>query len=231
VTGQAYSRHLNSHLDEGDAGFTLVEMLAALVLMTLVSTLIFGGISFGARIWEKGNSITETWREISVARHFLNQHLSRIYPEYLDPVLDLERVTFSGKQNEMLYSAPLPSRLETGGNQRFALYLDDDGTRRDLRLDWVFDDQLNDPRDSSDVTSVTLISGLRQVQFSYVDEEGEVSNTWFRLNKLPTKIRIDAEKEGKSDFVWPTLIVKPMVQVDVECVYDPVTRGCRGRYE
>jgi len=52
---------------------------------------------------------------------------------------------------------------------------------------------------------------------------------WTLPSRLPRLVRVKIEfPDGDARF-WPELLVAPRIDVDVGCVYDALTKRCRGR--
>src|SRR5579864_2460479 len=64
----------------GDAGFTLLELLISLTLLAVLSAILFGGLRFGTRAWERSEVMASETDEIAIAQNFLRRQLSDAYP-------------------------------------------------------------------------------------------------------------------------------------------------------
>ena len=79
-----------------------------------------------------------------------------------------------------------------------------------------------------------LLANVQSVELSYFgkgrsDRAAAWHPRWVGERALPQAVRIRvrfAEGDGRH---WPELVVAPRIAVDVGCVYDPLTKQCRGR--
>ncbi len=61
------------------AGFTLIELLVALTLVGLISVALFGGLRFGARVWEEGALHSARLAEIETVQSLLRRQLAQAH--------------------------------------------------------------------------------------------------------------------------------------------------------
>src|SRR5215467_5849835 len=63
-----------------EAGYTLIELLASLIILAMVSVMMFQGISTGRRIWERADIANARGESISGAQMLLRARIERSYP-------------------------------------------------------------------------------------------------------------------------------------------------------
>src|SRR5262249_14943391 len=81
---------------DGEAGFTLVELLVAFTLLALLVTGLFSGLRVGFKVWQQGNARTEHDQHAIVAQNFLRQVIGDAYPFFVGEDPTRGRVDFSG---------------------------------------------------------------------------------------------------------------------------------------
>ena len=121
-----------SHLDA--AGFTLLELLISLTLLAALSTILFGGLRFGTRAWERSEAQAAETDEIAVAQNFLRRQLSEAYPLVTTADPTGARIYFEGGSDSLQFLAPAPAALAAGGRSRFALVARRRDGRNELRM-------------------------------------------------------------------------------------------------
>jgi general secretion pathway protein J len=192
------------------AGFTLLEVLAALVLLALLLVGVYSGIASASRSVRSGTAAIERTDQMRSAQQFLRRELAQSVAEPIGHTDRGEPIYFRGSAQEMRYVAPLPGYLGKLGPQLQQLQLVDDGQggqRLELRLALLPPDgqparPLGEPQ--------VLFDHIKQGSFSYsgVDTQGQPvpwSPQWADGRVLPLLVRIELEPQGRGS--WPRLDV------------------------
>ena len=192
------------------AGFTLLEILAALVLLALLLVGVYSGIATASRSVRSGTAAIERMDQMRSAQQFLRRELAQSVTEPIGRTDRGEPIYFQGSAREMRYVAPLPGYLGKLGPQLQQLQLVDDGhggQRLELRLALLPPDgqparPLGEPQ--------VLFDHIKQGSFSYrgVNSQGEVvpwSPAWADGRLLPLLVRIEVQPQGRGN--WPRLDV------------------------
>ena len=66
--------------DAGSRGFTLVELLLALTLMSMLLALAYGGLRAATRAADRGQTILEHSSRIRMAHQFVHKQLNQMLP-------------------------------------------------------------------------------------------------------------------------------------------------------
>ncbi|HWD28595.1 MAG TPA: prepilin-type N-terminal cleavage/methylation domain-containing protein [Rhizomicrobium sp.] len=196
-----------------EAGFTLIEILVTLALLSLLAVLLFGGLRFGVRAWDGAQAHGAGMEELHVVQDRLRHEIEAAYPGYdaSDPLHP--RIDFSGGEAHMDFLAPAPQALDTPGRIRTVLSVARDGN--DARLDM----------EAGDAASA-LLRHAASIRFAYSDGD-RWTDSW--NGTLPKLIRIRVSFKPRDGRIWPDLIVAPHIDADSGCVYDPSIRHCAGR--
>ena len=64
----------------GEAGFTLVELLVALALFSLLVTLLFDNVRFGLHAWRQGSAHAENIDHGMIVQDLLRRMIENAYP-------------------------------------------------------------------------------------------------------------------------------------------------------
>ncbi|WP_158882599.1 prepilin-type N-terminal cleavage/methylation domain-containing protein [Rhodanobacter sp. L36] len=189
-------------------GFTLIEVLASLVLMALLMLGVYSGIQTASHSVRSGTAAVERIDQLRSAQDFLRRELAQ---SLIQPISHNERgedLYFAGGPRQMLYVAPLPGYLGKLGPQLQQLQLIDDGhgsSRLELSLA-VLPPDGQPPRPLGDPQ--VLVDHIRSGGFKYsgVDTQGNVlpwSGSWADGRLLPQLVSIDLKVDGNYD--WPQL--------------------------
>lgn len=192
------------------AGFTLLEILAALVLLALLLVGVYSGIASASRSVRVGTAAIERVDQMRSAQQFLRRELAQSVAAPFARTDRGEPVYFQGNAHTMRYVAPLPGYLGRLGPQLQQLQLVDDGhggLRLELRLALLPPDG-QPPRPLGEPQ--VLFDHIKQGSFSYAgaDNQGEAapwSADWNDGRGLPVLVRIELQPQGAGS--WPRLEV------------------------
>ena len=132
----------------GPPGVTLVELLVALSILSLMAVLLLGGMHLGLRVWESGGDRQVFEQRLERADAFLRQLLAqagRAAPAVATPAAEdltgpgaapIVKVGFVGEADRMIFVALLPYQLGSAGNCEFQLSRHSNGRGGNLVLSW-----------------------------------------------------------------------------------------------
>jgi len=204
-------------------GFTLVEILLALVLMGMLMGLAYGGLRASTRATNKGQTILEESSRIRMAHQFVRKQLNQMAAlAFGEDENDGTRIVFDGEANKIRFVAQMPGYLGFGGPQvqELSLVAGDEGQMLVLNhaLLQGFEEQnlyLRDP--------IVLLDKIENAQFSFLgrDEEGELLgwvNQWDQPGNLPVSVALDVQFTEDVYLKWPLLTAS--VRVDSSALED-----------
>jgi general secretion pathway protein J len=202
------------------AGFTLLEVLAALVLLALLLVGVYSGIRTATHSVRSGTAAIERLDQIRSAQQFLRRELAQSLAQPIGHTDQGEPIYFVGTAHEMRYVAPLPGYLGKLGPQLQRLQLVDDG-HEGLRLELSLvllppDGKPPQPLGEPQV----LLDHIRDGGFNYrgIDARGAAvpwAPTWADGRLLPQLVSITLRSQDGAD--WP--------QLDVPLRVNPVQTG------
>ncbi len=191
-------------------GFTLLEVLASMVLLALLLLGVYSGIRTATHSVRSGTAAIERIDQVRSAQQFLRRELAQSLTQPISLTDKGEPIYFVGSAHDMRYVAPLPGYLGKLGPQLQRLKLVDDGhagMRLELSLALLPPDggptrPLGEPQ--------VLLDHIREGSFNYrgTDTRGESvpwSTTWSDGRLLPQLVRIDLHTDEQIG--WPTLEV------------------------
>ena len=200
-------------------GFTLLELLVALLLLSLIFILLTSGLQFGTRAWNVGQEEPNSTSEVMTVQKLLRRVLSEARPLMIEATPTVRRhVFFAGNQNSVRFIAPVPEHLGVGGFYEVALYLTDDGgSDNRLEMSWrLFREAESSSGPQGEERRVALLDKVAQIQFAYFGRpqpQGAARwyDDWQDLKSLPDLIRMHVTLSG-GEQVWPDLTVATNVQ-------------------
>lgn len=208
-----------------EAGFTLLEILIASTLLAFLSIGLLAGLRFGSNIWLKSQSRNVDANTMRVAERTLTAHLSSLYPKFVTESPTVAYVAFDGARDRMSFLSA--ATADTGHLARDTLEAGRDGT---LRLTMA--PELARPGTAVEVE--TLARNVASAELGYYGAaDGERVPSWHaswrNQRTAPSLIRIRVALKGGGNTPWPEMIVAPRIAADSGCIYDAVTKFCRGR--
>jgi general secretion pathway protein J len=214
---------LNRRSKSSVSGFTLVELLLAITLMSILLGLTYSGLRAATRSSERGEQLLAAGAELRVSHQFIRRQLNQMLPLPFAVTDDSEeiQIVFEGDANHIQYVAPMPGYLGTGGPQVQLIEIVN-GDNGDVMLQFshslllgFFEDRLYDRE------PVILLEGVKSADFEFLgkDEEGELIDwaiTWEQFDVLPVAVRLNIELSEELNLIWPELVAG--VRVDEQAV-------------
>lgn len=212
-------------------GFTLVELLIALALMSLITLLLFSGLRLGTSAWEGVETVAERTAEPRIARNFLERVLTQTRPARVE--FDAEEVLiFAGDAQTLEFVAPLSEHVGTPG--LYVLRLSLEGEAQLVLTRWLLHPDVLDGfggipewepfeggRGISDSGPLEedlaagaygrtlLLDGVAELEITYfgIDEGMEEPDwypEWLEQPRMPLAIRIHLTTLEQS---WPDMLI------------------------
>jgi general secretion pathway protein J len=210
-----------------DAGYTIVEMLASLLIMGVISTMMISGVTAGRRVWERTDAGNEAAEQVAGAQLLLRQRIEHVYPvtsfEKFPPIIE-----FDGESSTMTFIAPPRVAQSPSALRHYKLWLSPHG---DVTLSSLSTVAIN-PQGAAD-ENLVLLSRVQALDLAYFgpNDNGVLGwqLQWAKQGQVPSLVRVHVAFESGDRRVWPDLLVKPRVTVDSGCVFNPANGRCRGR--
>lgn len=190
-------------------GFTLVEMLVTMALLSLLMLGMVSALSTMAQTEERIDRRAEKADEIRVAAGFLRATMGRLSAR---TTMALQRegespYLFAGQPDAVVWMGIMPARHGAGGRYVFRLALERVEGHSALVIRFSPWAGAMVPPDWAQAEHRVLVRGIQAFALSYEDARQappEWMASWKRVDSLPSRIRIDLETfEG----AWPLMVI------------------------
>ena len=197
------------------SGFTLVELLLAVTLLSILLALAYGGLSAATRATDRGQLVLEESSRLRMAHQFVHKQLNQAIPlvfnrqkgELPDPE---DSEVFLGSSRSIRFVGPMPGYLGFGGPQVQQLSI----IEGDKGLQLVLEHALVQGFEESSLTvrdPISLIDRIESAEFRFqgVGESGELlpwTDRWDESQNLPVAVSLEIEFEEGAYPDWPLLV-------------------------
>ena len=212
-------------------GFTLIELMLALMLMAGIASILYGSLSLAARSWDGGEANAERVSDMRAdaslpARPAFRAVSAADVEDARAPLM------FAGEREELRYAAVLPERVAGGGVYYFRLAVVRTGEKSQLVQERIVPDvgSLQAP-EFRDAERSVLADDIAEFRIGYFGRDANAADVdtptwrdrWEDRQRLPLLVRLDVKPVKGA--AWPTLVVEPRRSPEAGC---PCT-GTRAR--
>ncbi len=191
----------------GQRGFTLIEVVVALVLLAVILTGLMSALVTFARTGERVDERTLAGDDVRLVYAFLKQSLEPASPRLRQRPEDSVAVSWlQGTESELEWLGLMPARHGVGGLYHLRLSAEQapEGGRTLMLyyLPYAGDDP---PPDWSQASSHLLLEAVTGLEISYrALDEAEWRTQWLDTPVLPARVQISLAQGGSA---WPALMV------------------------
>ena len=198
-------------------GFTLVELLLAITLLSILLALAYGGFRASTRATDRGQDILQESSRLRLAHQFVHRQINQMLPmSFSSREEGDEPMVFEGDTNRIRYVGPMPGYLGFGGPQVQELSI----INSDNGMALVLSHALLQGFEEANMTErapILLIDRIESATFMFQgrDEQGEPSSwqtTWDDTHILPLAVSLQMEFDEEAHMGWPELIAS--VRID-----------------
>jgi general secretion pathway protein J len=213
-----------------ESGFTLAELLVALLILSLMAGMLAGGIGVAGAITTRQRTSTEELDAVVNAQRLLAARLATLVPV---PRFDAGGavVNVNGTARAFRFVAPAPPGAEPDTLRHYWLRQTEAG---DLVLQSASirhrDIDLNDPA-APQWETLSLLSGVAAVRLAYFGEDRMNPGRrwlgfWRDRQQPPELIRVSVDFAPADRRRWPDLVVRPRATVNTLCRIDAMSGRC-----
>ena len=193
--------------NQKNSGFTLLEVMLAMTLLSIMMVLLFGSLRIGAESWDKGESKIAEVNEKAVVYQFFKRHLPSIPPLWDNFSDDEKYFSFQGEQDKLQFVSVFPASAGRKGLQLFEVGLDkvDKGVVK-VQLKPFYPPSEGQQWQQEEVILLENVKEFELVYFGKenVDSDGSWADSWQEKKYLPALIKIKIELTDRS--YWPEMI-------------------------
>lgn len=183
-------------------GFTLIEVLIGMTLLSLMVVLLFSSLTIGAKSWEQGEKKIAEVNEIAVIEQFFNHYLAHAIPQWNDFNPDDERIfSFQGTKQSLQFVSAFPASAERAGLQLFKLELKEKNKKHFINVELTpfFPVTENESFFEDDISLIENVAAFELSYFGVNDETGELSwqSEWLNKEQQPQLVKIFLELDDE----------------------------------
>jgi general secretion pathway protein J len=191
-------------------GFTLIEVLIAMTLLSIMVVLLFSSLKICADSWEKGESKITDVNEVAVVYNFFQRHLSEAKPLWNDFSSEEEKTfSFQGKAQSLQFISAFPASAGRSGLQLFSLDLQEEDDEQVIKITITPFFPVAEGKEwhKEEVTLIKHVNDFMLAYFGSDDgvSEGSWEKEWLDKEVLPRLVKINIKLEN--EIYWPEMII------------------------
>lgn len=206
---------MNAAIKLKQPGFTLLEVLLGMSIMSIMMLLLFASLRICVQNWNAGEKKIAQVSQAAIVQNFLQSRLHATIP--LDAgFLEEPQFSFQGGKEQLQFVAAMPASASRLGLQLFNLSMKQTAGEEGSEL--LVDIQPFFPQGDAEEWSeeqVVILTKIHSLRFAYFgsDKVGEAlgnhdsvwQDDWEDRKALPSLVSIDIELSNGD--IWPQLVV------------------------
>jgi general secretion pathway protein J len=190
-------------------GFTLLEVLIATTLMSIMMVLLLGSLRLGVTSWDRGEEKIDQTSQLLVVGSFFRRHLTNAIPWRSADRQRTEKM-FSGSRDSLEYVGLLPAQMKPG-LYRFRFFVDARRERSALKLAVQ---SLDVSGEGEKIEDLEVLRDVEDVRFAFLAQPapGEPPiwlEEWVE-ESIPAAVSIRVRLRGQEP--WPAIVVAPRIE-------------------
>lgn len=187
-------------------GFTLVEVVIALSIVSLVLLGLLGALRTFARTSDTVEASSARIEEVSAVSRFLAETAAWLARGRVGESPRLEPFVAGGGER-VSWLGVLPARFGGGGVQLFSLGIEGEGAARALVLRFLPYFPGMDPARLADIEPQFRLDHVDTFEVSFEDRKGQWSNQWTESEQTPQRISFALSVAGAH---WPDIVIRAL---------------------
>lgn len=193
-------------------GFTLLEVLLALVLMALAMVGVWGALRTGARITRGADAEIQQADRVRAVQGFLRGYLGGAQPQGFAQKPDQPAQMFVGDTRKLSYVAPMPAQLGDGGLFVQSLQLVRNNGDDGYQLQLTYSPLSSDTAPMAISKPELLLDHVADGGFEYLFAAGggkpaQWRDSWRNTSGMPLAVRIALKPAWGGRVGFPEMII------------------------
>lgn len=214
-----------------EAGFTLVELLVSLVLLTMTALLLLATMTTGHGLERRSAARMTAAESVAAAHLVLRDRIETILPD-VSIVPGGSVVDVTGDERSFSFTAPPAAAVQPAPPQRFRLLLTRAGEMVLFSIDPLSTRADPDALSVAGWQRTPLLGNVVRLDIAYFgaappDNQRRWRPGWRSRPALPELVRIRVGFAPGDPRIWPDLIIRPTVTINSACQADRTARQCR----
>jgi general secretion pathway protein J len=214
------------------SGFTLIELVVAMVLLGAMMLMLYSGLTFSLRSWDAGDANGRLTADRRISENFLRRELSELFPMRWKDPMNL-KFAFEGESATLRFVSSRPAGISQGGLSLVGLAAEPAGRLRNLVMRRAMpDDDAKDFKPLDRAEGTVLIADIDSVAFEYFGAENDFtqpkwSNSWTFEGRIPEMVRVMIRTTDARPI--PEMLVRINLGEEAGCLENVFQRVCRPR--
>lgn len=209
----------------GAMGFTLIEVLIAMTLLSIMVVLLFSSLRICAKSWEQGESKITEVNEVAIVHNFFQQHLSSAIPlsdDFKDGTFAASRpeagtateqkdktFSFQGKKQSLQFISVFPASAGRSGMQLFSVEPQQQDKEQVIKVSLTPFFPLTEGEEwrREEVVLLRHVSDFTLAYFGSADgvDKSSWQDSWLEKKVLPQLVKININTTN--GVFWPEMII------------------------
>jgi general secretion pathway protein J len=189
-------------------GFTLIEVLIAMTLLSLMVVLLFGSMRISAESWLKGEDKITQVNDVAVVYQFFQHHLTEARPLWDDFSGEYKLLAFQGDNQKLQFVSAFPASAKKSGLQLFSIRMANDGDEKILLVSIkpFFKSAEGEDWRTEEVTLLRHVSNFSLFYYQQDENapEGMWLDSWLEIETHPKLVKVKIERDDGS--FWPEMV-------------------------
>ncbi len=190
-------------------GFTLIEVLIGMTLLSMMVTLLFSSLMMCGKSWEQGEAKMAQVNQMATTYHFFQRHLTKAMPLWRDADDKGEALfSFQGDEQKLEFVSTFPASAERSGSQLFTLNWEKNNKQSILTVG--VQPFFTDPKQISEADFVDVLNSVDSFELSYFGLDADTGEyrwqkNWLHRDTMPRLVKVSIAIENQEP--WSDIII------------------------